>query len=226
MITTVEDQQQIVMGLKALDNETIERLVEIYSRPLFGVIIKFAKNPSDAEEVLQDTFLRIVQKIDSFREESKLWPWMRRIAINNAIMWLRKHRARLERSVQLDEKGSQRVGSGEKVSPVVGRSLGPEETCLNSELSNQVYDAILRLPYEYRLPLILKDIEGVSLREIAALLGIKQSTTKTRIHRARLKIREKLTEQRGYGSGWSPIAKRRLVLNQIGKENEETNRRH
>jgi RNA polymerase sigma-70 factor (ECF subfamily) len=182
----------MIEGLKALDNEVIGDFVELYSRPLFGVIVKFTQNPSDAEEILQDTLLRIVQKINTFREESRLWPWMRRIAINNAIMWLRKHQAQRNRSTPLEEMMSQNSGFGEHASPVSSRPLSPEEALLNSELSRRVYDVVTSLPSEYRVPLILRVIEGVSLREIASLLGLTEAATKTRIHRARLSLRDKL----------------------------------
>jgi RNA polymerase sigma-70 factor (ECF subfamily) len=192
-----QNQQQLIDGLKAQNNEVVGAFVQLYSRPLFGVIVRYAQNPSDAEEVLQDTLLKVVQKIDTFREESELWPWMRRVAINNAIMWLRKHREQLSRSSQLEDTMLHYSSLGERSSPSCSRFLGPEEAYLNSELSRRIYEVILSLPFEYRVPLILRDIEGVSLREIASLLGLKESTTKTRIHRARLRVRDQLSRSNG-----------------------------
>ncbi|MEJ2077517.1 MAG: sigma factor [Acidobacteriota bacterium] len=74
------DQQQIVEGLKALDPAVIDDFVDQYSRPLFGVILNYTRNPSDAEEILQDTLLKIIKKIETFREESDIWPWMHVVA--------------------------------------------------------------------------------------------------------------------------------------------------
>lgn len=188
------DQQQIVEGLKILDTGVIDDFVDQYSRPLFGVILNYTKNPSDAEEILQDTLLKIIKKIETFREESDIWPWMRRIAINNGIMWLRKHRAKQERTTQLEDLLPTFTKDGEFDNPVYGWSVDPEEVYLNSELAAELYDAVQSLPYEYRVPLVLKDIEGYSIKQISSLLGLKEPTTKTRIHRARLFVRERLAK--------------------------------
>lgn len=186
------DQQHLVEGLKNLDSSVIDDFVDHYSRPLFGVILNYTKNPSDAEEILQDTLLKIIKKIETFREESDIWPWMRRIAINNGIMWLRKHRVKNERTTQLEDILPTFSQDGDFDYPVFGWSVDPEEVYLNSELAGELYEAVQSLPFEYRVPLVLKDIEGYSIKQISSLLGLKEPTTKTRIHRARLFVREKL----------------------------------
>jgi len=188
------DQRQIVEGLKALDTDIIDDFVDQYSRPLFGVILNYTKNPSDAEEILQDTLLKIIKKIETFREESDIWPWMRRIAINNGIMWLRKHRAKQDRTTQLEDLLPKFSRDGEFDSPIYGWTVDPEEVYLNSELAGELYEAVQSLPYEYRVPLVLKDIEGYAIKQISSLLGLKEPTTKTRIHRARLFVRERLAQ--------------------------------
>jgi len=198
MVTTMKvrelDQGQIVEGLKALDTGIIDNFVDQYSRPLFGVILNYTKNPSDAEEILQDTLLKIIKKIETFRKESDIWPWMRRIAINNGIMWLRKHRAKQERTTQLDDLLPKFSRDGEFDSPIYGWTVDPEEVYLNSELAGELYEAVQSLSYEYRVPLVLKDIEGYSIKQISSLLALKEPTTKTRIHRARLFVRERLAQ--------------------------------
>jgi RNA polymerase sigma-70 factor, ECF subfamily len=182
------DQHQVVAGLKSLDADVIDDFVERYSRPLFGVIRNYVKNPSDAEEILQDTLLKIIEKISTFRQESAIWPWMRRIAVNNGIMWLRKSRARREQTTPLDDL----LASSSKDHPAFGRPVDPEGLYLNSELREELYDAVLSLPGEYRIPLVLRDIEGFSIKRISSVLALKEPTTKTRIHRGRLSIRKKL----------------------------------
>lgn len=187
------ESDELLAGLKQRDAEAIDQLLLQYSRPLFGVILNYTKNPSDTEEVLQDTLLKIVRKIDTFRAESDIWPWMKRIAINNAIMWLRKHRSTREHETQLEDGYPQYAKDGTIQYPVFGWSVDPEEVALNSELSNQLHDAIQSLPYQYRVPLVLRDVEGYSIKQISSLLTLKEATTKTRIHRARLFVREKLS---------------------------------
>lgn len=187
------DEQQLIEGLKRLDPEMIDAFVNQFSRPLFGVILNYTKDPSDAEEILQETLLKITRKIDTFRQESHLWPWIKRIAINNCIMWLRKHRTTREREVQMDESLPRFSGDGQHRHFVMDWPVDPEEVMLNSELSSQLYEAVQSLPYEYRLPLVLRDIEGYSIKQLAAIMELKEGTAKTRIHRARLFVREKLS---------------------------------
>ncbi len=186
-------ERSIIDGLKAHDALAIDDFVNRYSKPLFGVILNYLKDPADAEEVLQETLLKVVRKIGTFREESHLWPWMKRIAINNCIMWLRKHRTVREREVQMEEELPQFNRDGYHKTLINDWPVDPESIALNSELSQRLYDAIQSLPSEYRVPLVLRDVEGYSIREIASLLDLKEATTKTRIHRARLFVREKLS---------------------------------
>jgi len=191
------DEQQIVEGLKSENVQVINQFVSQYSRPLFGVILNYTKDPSDAEEILQETLLKVIRKIETFRQESHIWPWMKRIAINNCIMWLRKHRTTREREVQMEESLPLFGQDGNHHSLVMDWPVDPEEVMLNTELSGQLYDAVQSLPYEYRVPLVLRDIEGYSIKNIASLLALKEATAKTRIHRARLFMREKLSNYFG-----------------------------
>ena len=75
------EQGALIEGLKSRDTKVIDTFVDQFSRPLFGVILNYTKNPSDAEEILQDTLLRVIRKIDTFRQQSDIWPWMKRIAV-------------------------------------------------------------------------------------------------------------------------------------------------
>jgi RNA polymerase sigma-70 factor (ECF subfamily) len=187
-------QQQIIQGLKDADSEVIDDFIHQFSRPLFGVILNYTKNPPDAEEILQDTLLRVIRKIDTFREESDIWPWMKRIAINNSIMWLRKRRASRGREIQVESFTPSFSEDGYLQSQVFRWSVDPEDVILNAELADQLYEAIQSLPFEYRVPLVLRDTEGYPIKQIASLLGLKESTAKTRIHRARLAVRRKLAD--------------------------------
>ena len=191
------DEQEIVEGLKNENVQVINQFVSQYSRPLFGVILNYTKDPSDAEEILQETLLKVIRKIETFRQESHIWPWMKRIAINNCIMWLRKHRTTREREVHMEESLPLFGQDGNHHSLVMDWPVDPEEVMLNTELSGQLYDAVQSLPYEYRVPLVLRDIEGYSIKNIASLLALKEATAKTRIHRARLFVREKLSNYFG-----------------------------
>ena len=108
-------------------------------------------------------------------------------------MWLRKHRNTREREVQMKE-GSAPVQPGWSAPAFCGGLAGgPGRGHAQSELSTQLYEAVHSLPYQYRLPLVLRDIEGYSIKQLAAIMDLKEATAKTRIHRARLFVREKLS---------------------------------
>lgn len=187
-------QELVIKGLGQKDPGTIDRFINQFSRSLFGVILNYTKNPADAEEILQDTFLKIINKIDTFREGSPLWPWMRRIAINNSIMWLRKNKSKQEKTLNFDDMTPKFTSQGEFKEPVFSWTLDPEDLYMNSELATELYNAIQSLPVEYRIPLILKDVEGYSLKQISSLIQLKEPTTKTRIHRARSFVRERISK--------------------------------
>ncbi len=187
-------QELLINGIGEKDPETIGRFIKQFSRPLFGVILNYTKNPSDAEEILQDTFLKIINKIDTFREGSPLWPWMRRIAINNSIMWLRKNKPKQDKTMNIEDMTPAFTNRGEFKEPIFSWTLDPEDLYMNSELATELYNAIQSLPVEYRIPLILKDVEGYSLKQISSLIQLKEPTTKTRIHRARSFVRERISK--------------------------------
>ncbi len=194
MKTKALGQQQIIQGLKDADSEVIDDFIQQFSRPLFGVILNYTKNPPDAEEILQDTLLRVIRKIDTFRQESDIWPWMKRIAINNSIMWLRNRQASRGRELQLEEFIPAFSEDGHLHGSLFRWSVDPEDVILNAELASRLYEAIQSLPFQYRAPLVLRDTEGYPIKRIASLLGLKESTAKTRIHRARLAVRRKLAD--------------------------------
>lgn len=187
-------QDVVLKGLSEKDPVTIDGFIGQFSRPLFGVILNYTKNPADAEEILQDTFLKIINKIDTFREGSPLWPWMRRIAINNAIMWLRKNKPKQDKTLNIDDMTPAFTSQGEFAHPIFSWTLDPEDLYMNTELAGELYNAIQSLPGEYRIPLILRDVEGYSLKQISSLIQLKEPTTKTRIHRARSFVRERISK--------------------------------
>jgi RNA polymerase sigma-70 factor, ECF subfamily len=188
------NQELVIKGLGKKDPGTIDKFIKQFSRPLFGVILNYTKNPADAEEILQDTFLKIINKIETFREGSPLWPWMRRIAINNSIMWIRKNKPKQEKTLSIDDMTPLFTNQGEFKEPIFSWTLDPEDLYMNSELATELYNAIQSLPVEYRIPLILKDVEGYSLKQISSLIQLKEPTTKTRIHRARSFVRERISK--------------------------------
>jgi RNA polymerase sigma-70 factor (ECF subfamily) len=145
-------------------------------------------NEQDAEDVLQETFINSFRHLDSFRGDSEFSTWIYRIATNASLMKLRaaKPTASLDEMVPSDD--------GDYVPQVVvDWSITPEEAALNSEIRSQMDAALARLPENLRAVFVLRDIEGLSVEETSRVLEISVPNVKTRLHRARLALREALS---------------------------------
>ncbi len=175
-------------ALKAGRRDACAELVRRYSSRLYRVIYRILGNAEEAEEALQETFISACDKIRSFEERSQLGTWLYRIATNAALMRLRQMKAphlSLDSPMETDE------------GDILPRNLAdwrfdPYRVALNAELRQALEDAILRLPETLRVVFILRELEGLSTRETAEALGISESATKVRLHRARLMLREHL----------------------------------
>ena len=150
---------------------------------------QITQNDEDAEDVLQETFLKAYSRLDSFQGESKFYTWLVRIAVNEALMKLRKRRS--DRTVPLDEPID--TGEDEVVREIAVWDENPEETYSREELAKILDQAIQSLKPAYRTVFILRDIEELSIEETAKILNLSISAVKSRLLRARLQLREKLT---------------------------------
>lgn len=142
------------------------------------------RNPEDAEDVLQDTFLRAYRGIKSFRGHSTFSTWIYRITANSALMRLRKKQLPMVSIEDADER--------ETPVNIADWSPGPVEQLLNQELQRVMDEAIEALPAEFRQVFVLRDIEEISNAEVAEILDLSVATVKSRLHRARLKVRNRL----------------------------------
>lgn len=174
---------------KGGDNAAFSELIRHYDRRVFRMAKQITQNDDDAEDVLQETFLKAYTHLDDFQGNSKFYTWIVRIAVNEALMKLRKRRS--DRTVPLDDPID--TGEDEVVREIAVWDQNPEDTYSQEELAVILDDAVKSLKPAYRTVFILRDIEEMSIEETAAALNLSISAVKSRLLRARLQLREKLT---------------------------------
>jgi len=182
--------EELVEALKRREPAAFERLLVQHGTMLYRVALRFMGQRQDAEEVLQEALLHVYEKIDTFDQRAALTSWLYRIVVNTALMHLRVQARRAEDL--LDTSGPPFTADGRHARQVGAWALPPEDSLLRQEALTHLQQAIARLPNRYRAVYVLAEIEGLPHQEIAAILGITVSTAKTRLHRARLLLREAL----------------------------------
>jgi len=184
----LSDESPLVARAKAGDSDAFTELVKRYERRIFRLAKHITQNEEDAEDVLQDAFLKAYQHIGGFQEQSKFYTWLVRIAVNEALMKLRKRKS--GKIYSLDEA----VDTGEET---VAREIAvwdnPEQRYSQEELRGILQQAISGLAPIFRAVFVLRDVEELSTEETASTLGISVPAVKSRLLRARLQLRDKLT---------------------------------
>jgi RNA polymerase sigma-70 factor, ECF subfamily len=179
-----------IEALRSGDRREFARLVDTFSGPLHRLALKMVGNDSDAEDVLQNTFLKAFQHIQEFEGRSKLSTWLYRIASNEALMMLRKRRPETTFSDAVQEQEDDQLSD-----PVqfTDWCCLPEDEFLDAESRAALDRAVQRLPETLRIVFVLRDIEGLSIQETSQALGLSETAVKTRLLRARLRLREDLS---------------------------------
>jgi RNA polymerase sigma-70 factor, ECF subfamily len=183
----------LVEALRLREPSATETLVTRYGERAYRLASRITGNGHDAEEVVQDAFLTVVRKIDTFRGESAFGSWLYRIVANAAYQKLRGQPYR-RHDISLDEVLPLLDDSGRHVAPAVDWSPRVDDPSIQVELRMALTAAIDELPAAYRVVLVLRDVEGRSNAEIADALGLNIPVVKTRVHRARLFLRKRLTD--------------------------------
>jgi len=182
------DESALVARAKAGDADAFTELVNRYERRIFRLAKHITQNEEDAEDVLQDAFLKAYEHVGGFQEQSKFYTWLVRIAVNEALMKLRKRRS--GKVFSLDEA----VDTGEET---VAREIAvwddPEQRYSQKELRAILQQAIDGLAPIFRTVFVLRDVDELSTEETASVLGISIPAVKSRLLRARLQLRDKLT---------------------------------
>jgi RNA polymerase sigma-70 factor, ECF subfamily len=183
----------LVEQLRRADAGAAEALVAAYGDRVYRLAIRITGNEQDAEEVVQDALWTAARKIDTFKGQSAFGSWLYRITANAAYQKLRSRQGRRQ-EVLWDDLLPAFDDQGHHVEPVGDWSAKVEEPALQTELRSVLTTAINELPEDYRTAFVLHDVEGVSNPEIAATLDISLPAVKSRVHRSRLFLRQRLAE--------------------------------
>ncbi len=177
-----DDEAQLVSAAKAGDVSAFEELVNRYERKIFRLGMNITQNREDAEDVMQDAFLKSYQNLDRFQGDSRFYTWLVRIAVNEALMKLRKRRPN---QVSLDEPLTD--GEDPIFREIEDWGPSPEKKFAQTELNEILTQVIGELDPIFRVVFLLRDVEGISTEETAQILGISVPAVKSRLLRARLK---------------------------------------
>jgi len=182
-VKSLSDEKLVELA-QADDERAFEELVGRYETKVYSLSIKMLRNPQDAEDVLQDTFLRAYRGLKSFKGNSTFSTWIYRITANSALMKLRKKQLPTVSIEDADERDAP--------INIPDWAPGPVEQLLNQETREAMQDAIESLPAEFGQVFVLRDVEGLSNADVAEILDLSVAAVKSRLHRARLKVRNRL----------------------------------
>jgi RNA polymerase sigma-70 factor (ECF subfamily) len=176
-------------ALRAGDRVEFAHMVEAYSGQIYRLALKMLNNPQDAEDILQETFIKAFRGLKGFDGRSSLSTWLYRIATNEALMHLRKKRPD---TISIDEPLETEEGEQEP-RQIVDWCCLPEEELMTAESRAYLDKAIDALPQSLKVVFLLRDIEGLTTQEVIEVLNLSETAVKTRLSRARLRLREELS---------------------------------
>ena len=183
------DEAELVAQAQSGGVEAFTELVNRYERNIYRLARHITQNPEDAEDILQETFLKAYEHLRDFQGNSKFYTWLVRIAVNQSLMKLRKRKS--DASVSLDDPYD--TGEENLVREIAVWEPNPEQTYSQEEMRAILEQAVDSLPPTFRAVFALRDIEELSTEETAAILNLSIPAVKSRLLRARLRLREKLT---------------------------------
>src|SRR5262245_42088418 len=186
--------QLLVSRLQAGDQMAVQELADKYGPRILQLAMRHMRNREDAEEVTQDVLLKVHQKIGLFRGDAALSSWIYRITFNTAMSRLRQNRSARLAAEERDRALAREDAADELRQPrdTADWSHMPDEELLRAQLSVAFDRAVADLPEIYRQPVVLRDIQGLTTEEASSRLKLKDQTLKSRLHRGRLLLREKL----------------------------------
>ena len=187
-------ETELIGRMQAGDSTAVADLSSTYGPRIHQLAFRYLKNWEDAEEVTQDVLMKVHRKIDAFRGDAALSSWIYRITFNTAMSRLRTSRYSRPLEVQAPEPSAD--GERQVAEPADWSDLA-DDRVLRGQMRDRLIDALQQLPEVYRIPVILRDIQGLSTEEASAVLHVKPQTLKSRLHRGRLILREHLSDFAG-----------------------------
>src|SRR4051794_24610046 len=178
--------EELVARARAKDFVAFEELLDRYEDKVFRLAYRFVRNETDAKEILQDTFLTVWRKLDTFKGDAQFSSWVYRVTANTALMRLRAQRRHPEISTEELPVGYLDRLGGTLPAPGENWAKRPDDQLQSGELREYIQAAVDGLPELYRTVFLIRDVEGLSTEETAEVLNISIPTVKTRLHRARI----------------------------------------
>jgi RNA polymerase sigma-70 factor (ECF subfamily) len=188
---TANPEKRLLALLKNGDPEAIREIIRRYHDKLFAVANRICNNPADSEEILQDVYMIALNKIDRFEERSTLSTWLYRITVNAALMKLRSQRTTNKNNIPIEGYTSL-LGEEENVLRSDEAVRSPDDTLMTRELYERIRDSVETLPDIYQSVFFLRDVQGYSIKETSRMLHTTPAAIKSRLHRSRFFLREKL----------------------------------
>jgi RNA polymerase sigma-70 factor (ECF subfamily) len=187
------DEQALIAASKDGDAAALDELVRAHQGRVYAFAMRMCRNVEDAKDILQETFLGMVRSLREFRGESKFSTWLYRIAANACLKKRRRgvHDPTPEQELSLDELMPRPDADGRKPE-IRDWSEDTERALLRGELTAKMEAAIDKLPTDYKIVLVLRDVEGLSAEETAQAVGLSVAAVKSRLHRARVFVRREL----------------------------------
>ena len=193
-VQSPDDDSVLVEAVLAGDSDAFRGLVERYQNRIYNIIFGMVHNREDSMELAQESFIKAYRKLSTFRTDSKFYTWLCRIAVNTTIDHLRKQK--LRQTSEFDEN----IASNTDTGLFEGHNKGnPEKEYARKELKERIVEEVDRLPEDQKQVLVLKEVDGLSYKEIAEIVGIPQGTVMSRLYYARKRLQEALKDQRGEG---------------------------
>ncbi|MGM0441269.1 MAG: RNA polymerase sigma factor [Elusimicrobiota bacterium] len=186
------DTEVLIEKAKAGNKNARGALVKKFERKVYNIALKITSDEEEAGDVVQETFKKVLEKLDTFRGDSKFSTWLYRVTVNTALM--KKRKEKRKNSISLDKPFNSSNSDNFKRQYEDNWTSDPLNKVEKKEIGEVIDKAIQQLPDKYRPAIILKDIQGFSNKEGARIMNISVPAFKSRAHRARLKVREKLDE--------------------------------
>jgi len=180
----------LIEKTKGGDNSAFEELVKKYEKKIYNLALRLTGNPDEAGDVFQETFLKAYHSLNRFKGEANFSTWLYRIALNIFLMKKRKEKGKVFESIDMPLF----TAEGEMTKEIPDWSTNPEAEIENKELKNILTKALASLPEEYRAVLILRDIQRLSNKEVSEILKLSIPAVKSRLHRARLFLRNEVSK--------------------------------
>lgn len=184
------NDEEVVSRVLAGDLPLFEIIIRRYNQLLYRVTRSILRDETEAEDVIQETYVRAFEHLAQFAGRSQFRTWLTRIAVNEAL-------ARAERKKRFTSHSGDRELTGDPMDLFASPNASPEDQVVDSEMRNLVEQAIARLPESYRSVLMLRDVEEISTEEVARILNLSESTVKVRLHRARRTLRRTIYQKAG-----------------------------